>query len=122
GGAIVTRSGADGAGKATTLRAISRLVAPSGRTSRCAGVDLTQLPPHQVVALGVSHVPEGRGIFANLTALENLLLATYGRRDRARVHQDLERGFALFPRLGERKGQLAGTLSGGEQQMLAEGR
>jgi len=121
-GEIVTLIGANGAGKTTTLRAISRLVPPSGGTIRFAGVDLTQLPPHQVVALGVSHVPEGRGIFANLTVLENLLLATYGRRDRARVHQDLERVFALFPRLGERKGQLAGTLSGGEQQMLAVGR
>lgn len=121
-GEIVTLIGANGAGKTTTLRAISRLVTPSAGELRLAGIDLTRLPAHRLVELGICHVPEGRGIFANLTVLENLLLATYSRRDRKRVPGDLERVFGLFPRLDERKNQLAGTLSGGEQQMLAVGR
>ncbi|BAS28550.1 ABC transporter ATP-binding protein [Limnochorda pilosa] len=121
-GEIVTLIGANGAGKTTTLRAISRLVAPRSGEVRFAGADLARLPAHRLVQLGICHVPEGRGIFANLTVLENLLLATYGRRDRPKVSQDLERVFGLFPRLDERKAQLAGTLSGGEQQMLAVGR
>ena len=121
-GEIVTLLGANGAGKTTTLRAISRVVAPSAGEIRFNGRDLTRVPAHEVVCLGIAHVPEGRGVFANLTVLENLLLATYSRRDRSRIPEDLERVFGLFPRLAERKGQLAGTLSGGEQQMLAVGR
>lgn len=121
-GEIVTLLGANGAGKTTTLRAISRMIAPSAGEIRFNGTDLTRIPAHEVVSLGISHVPEGRGVFANLTVLENLLLATYSRRDRSRIPEDLERVFGLFPRLAERKGQLAGTLSGGEQQMLAVGR
>jgi ABC-type branched-chain amino acid transport systems, ATPase component len=121
-GEIVTLVGANGAGKTTTLRAISRMVPIAQGTLRFRGQDLTKMPAHRVVSLGICHVPEGRGVFANLTVLENLLLATYGRKDRARIKQDLERVFATFPRLAERQKQLAGTLSGGEQQMLAVGR
>ncbi|MFS8581476.1 MAG: ABC transporter ATP-binding protein [Limnochordales bacterium] len=121
-GEIVTLVGANGAGKTTTLRAISRLIPIAQGSMRFRGVDLTKMPAHQVVPLGICHVPEGRGVFANLTVLENLMLATYSRKDRSRLSQDLERVFATFPRLAERKSQLAGTLSGGEQQMLAVGR
>lgn len=121
-GEIVTLVGANGAGKTTTLRAISRMVPIAQGTLRFRGHDLTKMPAHRVVSLGICHVPEGRGVFANLTVLENLLLATYSRKDRARIKQDLERVFATFPRLAERQKQLAGTLSGGEQQMLAVGR
>ncbi len=120
-GEIVTLIGANGAGKSTTLRAISRLVPYEGRII-FDGVDLKNVPPHKVVEMGISHVPEGRGIFANLTVMENLKLATWARKDHKEVKRDYERVFALFPRLAERKNQLAGTLSGGEQQMLAVGR
>ncbi len=120
-GEIVTLIGANGAGKSTTLRAISRLVPYEGRII-FDGVDLKNVPPHKVVEMGISHVPEGRGIFANLTVMENLKLATWARKDHKEIKKDYERVFALFPRLAERKNQLAGTLSGGEQQMLAVGR
>lgn len=121
-GEIVALIGANGAGKTTTLCAVSGLVrAVSGRI-RFAGADIGRMPPDRITALGIAHVPEGRAIFANLTVLENLLLATYARADRHRVPADLERVFALFPRLAERRHQGAGTLSGGEQQMLAIGR
>jgi branched-chain amino acid transport system ATP-binding protein len=120
-GEIVTLIGANGAGKSTTLRAISRLVPYEGRIV-FDGVDLKNVPPHKVVEMGISHVPEGRGIFANLTVMENLKLATWARKDHKEIKRDYERVFALFPRLAERKNQLAGTLSGGEQQMLAVGR
>ena len=120
-GEIVTLIGANGAGKSSTLRAISGLVSYAGSV-RFAGRDLRGLAPDRIVALGIAHVPEGRGIFGNLTVLENLKLSTWQRRDKAEVRNDYERVFALFPRLRERGGQLAGTLSGGEQQMLALGR
>ncbi len=123
-GEIVTIIGANGAGKTSTLRAISRLV-PVGPNTRMIfdGKDLLKYPPHQVVReLGISHVPEGRRIFGNLTVMENLELATYGRRDKERIRRDFEMVFDLFPRLAERRHQKAGTLSGGEQQMLAVGR
>jgi branched-chain amino acid transport system ATP-binding protein len=120
-GEIVTLIGANGAGKSTTLRAISRLVPYEGKIV-FDGVDLKNVPPHKVVEMGISHVPEGRGIFANLTVMENLKLATWARKDHKEIKRDYERVFALFPRLAERKNQLAGTLSGGEQQMLAVGR
>jgi len=120
-GEIVTLIGANGAGKTTTLRAISRLVPYEGRIV-FDGIDLKNVPPHKVVEMGISHVPEGRGIFANLTVMENLKLATWARKDHKEIKKDFERVFALFPRLAERKNQLAGTLSGGEQQMLAVGR
>jgi len=121
-GEIVTLVGANGAGKTTTLRSISRLIPIAQGTMRYQGRDLTKMPPHQVVPLGICHVPEGRGVFANLTVRENLLLATYSRKNRSDLAQDLERVFTTFPRLAERQKQMAGTLSGGEQQMLAVGR
>lgn len=118
-GQIVTLIGANGAGKSTTLRAISGLVKPSAGSVVFRGIDLSRLAPHRVVEAGIAHVPEGRGIFANLTVYENLKLATYSRKDRDGIPADEERVFALFPRLKERLSQMAGTLSGGEQQMLA---
>src|SRR3984885_1474297 len=118
-GQIVTLIGANGAGKTTTLRAISGMVKPSRGNVVFAGEPITNLPPHAIVARGLAHVPEGRGIFANLTVEENLQLGAYLRRDAANVAKDRERALELFPRLRERLGQNAGTLSGGEQQMLA---
>jgi len=120
-GEIVTLIGANGAGKSTILRAISGMAPASRGSIIFAGEDLLALPPHLRVRRGIAQVPEGRGIFGNLTVLENLRLATYGRRDR-RVAADLERVFGLFPRLAERRQQWGNTLSGGEQQMLALGR
>lgn len=121
-GQIVTLIGANGAGKSTTLRAISGIVpATSGRIT-FAGHNLVRTPPERITALGIAHVPEGRGIFGNLTVYENLKLATFLRRDREEIRQDFERVFTVFPRLRERQRQLAGTLSGGEQQMLAVAR
>lgn len=123
-GEIVTMIGANGAGKSTTLRAISRLVpvAP-GSKMVYKGHDLLKYAPDRVVsALGISHVPEGRRLFGNLTVMENLKLATYARRNGQEIERDLERVFSLFPRLAERKEQKAATMSGGEQQMLAVGR
>jgi len=123
-GEIVTIIGANGAGKSTTLRAISRLIpVEPGTRMQYKGEDLLRYPPDRVVSrLGISHVPEGRRLFGNLTVLENLLLAAFARKDRAGVEKDREHVFSLFPRLAERKTQKAGTLSGGEQQMLAIGR
>ncbi|HHP7236548.1 MAG TPA: ABC transporter ATP-binding protein [Desulfobacterales bacterium] len=123
-GEIVTIIGANGAGKSTTLRAISRMVPVSRDTRMTYGdKDLLSYPPEKVVSeLGISHVPEGRRLFGNLTVLENLQLATFARKDRDRIPVDIEQVFSIFPRLEERKIQKAGTLSGGEQQMLAIGR
>jgi len=121
-GEIVTLIGANGAGKSTTLMAISGLVRPSAGRIRLLDHDLSVIPPHAIVRLGVSHVPEGRRIFANLTVSENLDLGAYVRSDRAMIKQDRERVLALFPQLTARLGQPAATLSGGEQQMLAMGR
>ena len=123
-GEIVCIIGANGAGKSTTLRAISRLVpAEAGTKMTFQGKDLLQYPADKVVSvLGISHVPEGRRLFDNLTVLENLRLATFARKDGKAIRNDLERVFSIFPRLFERQGQKAGTLSGGEQQMLAVGR
>ncbi len=123
-GEIVTIIGANGAGKSTTLRAISRMVPVSPETRMTfMGEDLNQYPPEKVVSkLGISHVPEGRRLFGNLTVLENLKLATFARKDPAGIDADLKRVFSIFTRLDERKQQKAGTLSGGEQQMLAIGR
>jgi branched-chain amino acid transport system ATP-binding protein len=118
-GHIVTLIGANGAGKTTTLRAISGMVKPSRGKVVFDGEPITNLPPHAIVARGLAHVPEGRGIFANLTVEENLQLGSYLRRDVAGVAKDRARALELFPRLRERLGQNAGTLSGGEQQMLA---
>jgi branched-chain amino acid transport system ATP-binding protein len=121
-GRIVALIGANGAGKSTTLRAISGLVRPTTGSVEFQGRSIAGLPSHQIVALGVAQAPEGRGIFLNLTVRENLDLGAYLRRDRAAVDADRERAYALFPILKERGGQVSGTLSGGEQQMLAVAR
>ncbi len=123
-GEIVCIIGANGAGKSTTLRAISRLVpAESGSKMTYMGNNLSHYPADKVVSeLGISHVPEGRRLFGNLTVMENLKLATFARKDGQQIEQDLDLVFSLFPRLAERETQKAGTLSGGEQQMLAVGR
>jgi branched-chain amino acid transport system ATP-binding protein len=121
-GKIVTLIGANGAGKTTTLKTISGLLKPHGGEILYEGKNIAGLPPHQIVARGISQSPEGRMIFANLTVLENLLLGAYLQKDKDIVRRELERAFALFPRLREREKQIAGTLSGGEQQMLAIGR
>ncbi|NJD61863.1 MAG: ABC transporter ATP-binding protein [Deltaproteobacteria bacterium] len=123
-GEIVCIIGANGAGKSTTLRAISRIVpVEPGSKMTCMGRDLLRYPPDKVVSeLGISHVPEGRRLFDNLTVMENLRLATYARKDGKAVGKDLDRVFSIFHRLAERQHQKAGTLSGGEQQMLAVGR
>jgi branched-chain amino acid transport system ATP-binding protein len=123
-GEIVCIIGANGAGKSTTLRAVSRLVpAEEGTTMTFMGNDLLQYPADKVVSkFGISHVPEGRRLFGNLTIMENLSLATFARKDNQKIQEDLERIFSIFPRLEERKTQKSGTLSGGEQQMLAIGR
>jgi branched-chain amino acid transport system ATP-binding protein len=116
--------GANGAGKSTTLRAVSRLVpVEAGTKMTYLDEDLVKYPADKVVSqLGISHVPEGRRIFGNLTVMENLRLATFARKDGKAIAEDVQRVFSIFPRLDERKSQKAGTLSGGEQQMLAIGR
>ena len=123
-GEIVCIIGANGAGKSTTLRAISRLVPTEpGSKMTYMGKDLFNYPADKVVSeLGISHVPEGRRLFGNLTVMENLRLATFARKDCREIERDLDLVFSLFPRLKEREIQKAGTLSGGEQQMLAVGR
>jgi len=121
-GGIATLVGANGAGKSTTLRAISGLIQASKGEIRLRGKSLRGMEAHKIVRAGVSHVPEGRIVFANLTVLDNLELGAYLRRDRAGIAADLKKIFKLFPRLDERRRQSAGTLSGGEQQMLAIGR
>jgi branched-chain amino acid transport system ATP-binding protein len=118
-GEIVTLIGANGAGKTTTLRAVSGMLRPSGGQIQYEGVPISGLKPHRLVARGLCHAPEGRGIFPNLTVTENLELGAFLRRDVLGIAQDMERGFTLFPLLKERARQMAGTLSGGEQQMLA---
>jgi branched-chain amino acid transport system ATP-binding protein len=123
-GEIVCIIGANGAGKSTTLKAISRLI-PVEEGSRIIyeGNDLLNYPADKIVSqLGISHVPEGRRLFENLTVNENLMLATFARKDRHQIQQDVKRVFSIFPRLEERRNQKSGTLSGGEQQMLAVGR
>jgi branched-chain amino acid transport system ATP-binding protein len=121
-GQIVTLVGANGAGKSTTLRAISGLLRPSQGTIRFQGKSLAGCPAHEIVRLGISHVPEGRIVFANLSVEDNLELGAYLRKDRAGIAADRKKIYALFPRLEERRRQASGTLSGGEQQMLAIGR
>jgi branched-chain amino acid transport system ATP-binding protein len=120
-GEIVTLIGANGAGKSTILRSISGLIPYTGNITY-AGRDLKNIAADKIVAAGIAHVPEGRGIFGNLTVTENLKLACWQRKDKAKIATDLERVYALFPRLKERGKQLGGMLSGGEQQMLAVGR
>jgi len=121
-GSIVTLIGANGAGKSTTLRAISGIARAKAGSIVFNGEDITHLPPHKIVERGLAHSPEGRMVFANLTVMENLRMGAYLRRDKAGIATDLEYVFSIFPRLKEREKQTAGTLSGGEQQMLAIGR
>lgn len=121
-GSIVTLIGANGAGKTTTLKTISGLVKAKSGEIVYGGKNISGLPAHQIVKLGLSHVPEGRMIFANLTVLENLQMGAYLQHDKKVVRRELDFVFATFPRLKEREKQIAGTLSGGEQQMLAIGR
>jgi branched-chain amino acid transport system ATP-binding protein len=118
-GSIVTLIGGNGAGKSSTLRAISGIAKVSSGSIVFEGHDITNKPAHEIVALGLAHSPEGRMVFSNLTVLENLHMGAHLRRDRIAISSDLERIFTLFPRLKERLQQAAGTLSGGEQQMLA---
>lgn len=121
-GKIGALIGANGAGKSTTLRAISGIVKARKGEILFEGQSIANKPPHEIVGLGIAHSPEGRMVFSNLTVLENLQMGAHLRRDKAGIQADLERVHSLFPRLVEREGQLAGTLSGGEQQMLAIGR
>jgi branched-chain amino acid transport system ATP-binding protein len=119
---VVTLIGANGAGKSTTLRAISGILRSSAGSIFFDGEDITHLPPHKIVERGLSQVPEGRMIFPNLTVRENMEMGAYRRRDRKAFGKDFDYIFSIFPRLKERERQVAGTLSGGEQQMLAIGR
>jgi branched-chain amino acid transport system ATP-binding protein len=121
-GRIVTLIGANGAGKTTTLKAVSGLLRARSGEILYDGRNIAGLPAHQIVRLGLSHVPEGRMIFANLTVMENLQMGAYLQKDRQAIQRGLDYVFATFPRLQERQQQIAGTLSGGEQQMLAIGR
>ena len=121
-GEIVTLIGANGAGKSTTLRTISGLVKAKAGRIVYDGRDITSMNPQKVVSEGIAMVPEGRHVFDNLTVKENLLIGAYLRRDKQSINEDIEHIYTLFPRLHEREWQLAGTLSGGEQQMLAVGR
>jgi branched-chain amino acid transport system ATP-binding protein len=121
-GELVCLIGANGAGKTTTLKAISGLVRTAAGSIQYDGADITRLKSHEIARRQLALVPEGRGIFAQLTIDENLAMGAYARRDRGAVAADVDRAFTLFPRLKERRSQVAGTLSGGEQQMLAIGR
>jgi branched-chain amino acid transport system ATP-binding protein len=121
-GEIVTLIGANGAGKSTTLNTMSGLLRPRQGVIRLDGQDLTRYPPYEIVAKGVVQVPEGRRVFGRLTVMENLEMGAFAIKDQRLVSENLERVFNLFPRLKERRNQVAGTLSGGEQQMLSTGR
>lgn len=121
-GSIITLIGANGAGKSTVLRTISGLLTPKNGKVSFLGQEIHGRLAHQIVALGICHVPEGRRVFANMTVMENLELGAYLRTDRLEIAKDLQTVFKRFPRLEERKFQVSGTLSGGEQQMLAMGR
>jgi len=121
-GEIVTLIGANGAGKSTTLRSINGLNHPRNGKIVFQGADITSMPPHQIVKRGISQSPEGRKLFPRMTVVENLEMGAFQRTDRGGMREDMDRVFSLFPRLAERKSQKAGTMSGGEQQMLAIGR
>jgi branched-chain amino acid transport system ATP-binding protein len=121
-GELVTLIGANGAGKTTTLKALAGLLRPAAGRIHYNGVDITARPAFELVRQGLALVPEGRGVFGRLTVEENLAMGAYSRRDRARIATDFDRVYGLLPRLAERRRQLGGTLSGGEQQMLAIGR
>ncbi len=121
-GEIIALIGANGAGKTTTLHTITGLVPAKRGSVKLNGKDITKIPAHKIVSMGMAHVPEGRRVFAQLTVYENLMLGAYTRKDKAEIAGTLERVYERFPRLKERHKQTAGTLSGGEQQMLAMGR
>ena len=121
-GEIVSLIGANGAGKTTTLHTVTGLLHPKGGSIVYDGHDLSKVPAHKIVSLGLVHVPEGRRIFQNLSVYDNLLLGAYTRKSKTEIKSNMEMVFSLFPRLAERRLQMAGTLSGGEQQMLAMGR
>ena len=121
-GEIVSLIGANGAGKTTTLHTVTGLLHPKHGSIVYDGQDLSKVAPHKIVSMGLAHVPEGRRVFQNLTVYDNLLLGAYTQSDKAKIAQQMESVFEQFPRLKERRRQLAGTLSGGEQQMLAMGR
>ena len=120
-GEVIALIGANGAGKTTILHTITGLLSPKKGTVIFEGKDITKVPAHKIVSLGMAHVPEGRRVFAELTVYQNLRMGAYTRKDKAEIEQTLEMVYKRFPRLEERKNQLAGTLSGGEQQMLAMG-
>ncbi len=121
-GEIVTLIGANGAGKSTTLRSIQGLTKPKAGTIRFAGKEIQNAPPHEIVKMGIAHSPEGRRLFPRMSVRENLEMGAFNRTDRDGIEQDVEHVYSLFPRLSERRGQQAGTLSGGEQQMCSIGR
>lgn len=121
-GEVIALIGANGAGKTTILHTISGLLQPTKGSVMFEGKDITKIPAHKIVSLGMAHVPEGRRVFAQLTVLENLKLGAYTRKDKNEMEETLQMIYQRFPRLEERKNQIAGTLSGGEQQMLAMGR
>lgn len=121
-GEVIALIGANGAGKTTTLHTITGLLSPKKGSVIFEGKDITKIPAHKIVSMGMAHVPEGRRVFANLTVYQNLKLGAYTRKDSKEIDETLEMIYKRFPRLEERKNQIAGTLSGGEQQMLAMGR
>ena len=121
-GEVIALIGANGAGKTTILHTVTGLVEAKAGTVEFEGRDITKMPGHKIVTLGMAHVPEGRRVFSDLTVLENLKLGAYTRKDKNEVEETLKMVYKRFPRLEERKNQMAGTLSGGEQQMLAMGR
>ena len=121
-GEVIALIGANGAGKTTILHTITGLLSADSGSVTYEGRDITRMPGHKIVSMGIAHVPEGRRVFANMTVLQNLKLGAYTRKDKAEIAETLEMVYTRFPRLKERKNQLAGTLSGGEQQMLAMGR
>lgn len=121
-GEVIALIGANGAGKTTTLQTITGMIKPAAGEILFEGTDIAKVPGHKIVSMGMAHVPEGRRVFAQLSVYENLKLGAYTRKDKAEIAESLESVYKSFPRLKERKSQLAGTLSGGEQQMLAMGR
>ena len=121
-GEVISLIGANGAGKTTTLHTLTGLIAAKSGSITFNGVELTKTPAHKIVEMGIAHVPEGRRIFQNLTVLDNLKLGAFTRKDKENIPKDIQDIYERFPRLAERKNQIAGTLSGGEQQMLAMGR
>ena len=121
-GEVISLIGANGAGKTTTLHTLTGLISAKSGSIKFNGVELTKTPAHKIVEMGIAHVPEGRRIFQNLTVLDNLTLGAFTRKDKDNIPKDIQDIYERFPRLAERKNQIAGTLSGGEQQMLAMGR